>query len=176
MINVIYALVWLVPLWKWGDWKNWKKYYPTILFFVMGDLLYMYLLSDHYPMWKYNPPDIDRSINLTNTHISLSIMLIKYPTTILIYLSRFPKDNRKKQLLYILCWVGIYVINEIIDLKFKLIKYYNGWSIWWSILFNTVLFIILRFHYRNPILGWTLSICFIVFLWYTFEVPSSVFR
>jgi hypothetical protein len=23
---------------KWGDWRKWRNYYPTILFFMVGDL------------------------------------------------------------------------------------------------------------------------------------------
>lgn len=176
MVNAIYASIWFLALWKWGDWKNWQKYYATILFFFIGDFIYLYLLSDQYPMWKYTPPASDSSVGVTNTHVSLSIMAIKYPATALIYLSKFPDHNKQKQLLYIGCWVIIYIINEAVDLKFNLIKYYNGWNLWWSVLFDVVMFSILRIHYRNPLLAWLLSIGFIVSLWHIFDVPSTVFR
>lgn len=176
MVNAIYAAIWLGMLWKWGDWRNWKKYYSTILFFVLGDFIYLYLLSDYFPMWRYQPADSDGKIGLTNTHISLSIMVIKYPATILIYLSRFPDQNKKKQLLYFIFWVLLYSVNELIDLKFHLIKYYNGWNFWWSVLFNMVMFYILWIHFRKPLFAWLLSIGFILFLWHTFDIPSTVFR
>lgn len=173
MINAVYASLWAVALWKWGDWKNWKEYYPTILFFIVGDFLYLYLLSDRYPMWTYSPATLDEG--LTHSHIVLSIMLIKYPATILIYLSHFPKGKMKK-VLYVLLWVFIYAVNELADIKFNLIKYDNGWGYGWSILFNTVMFTILGIHYKHPILAWILAGGFIVFLWNVFDVPSSVFR
>jgi hypothetical protein len=176
MINVLYALIWFVPLWIWGDWKNWRKYYSTLLFLIIGDLLYLYLLSDYFPMWRYNPPSVDKRMGLTNTHISLSIILIKYPSTVFIYLSKFPEHNWKKKLLYFFCWVFIYITNEIIDLKLNLITYSNGWNLWWSTLFSTFIFLLLRIHFRNPILAWFLSIGFMIFLWVTFHVPSTVFR
>lgn len=174
MVNTIYGLIWLAALWIWGDWKNWKKYYPTILFFILGDFLYLYLLSDHYPMWRYNPAEMDGNVGITNTHISLSIILIKYPATVLIYLSKFPKEDKKKQCLYILFWVSIYAVNEMIDVKIGLIEYLNGWNYWWSMLFNVAMFIILRVHFRNPVRAWLLSAVFIVFLWTTFDVPASI--
>ncbi|MDQ0154771.1 CBO0543 family protein [Robertmurraya andreesenii] len=176
MVNVIYALVWLIAPMIWGDWRNWQKYYSTIMFFIMGDLLYLYLLSDHFPMWKYNPHEIDDNLGLTNSHISLSIILIKYPATVLLYLSNFPKKGRFKQFGYYLLWVGIYGINEIIDLKLNLIQYHNGWSFWWSMFFNMILFYFLWVHYRNPILAWLFSFVYIAFLWVVFDVPSTVFR
>ena len=79
MVNAIYASIWLGMLWKRGDWRNWKKYYSTILFFILGDFIYLYLLSDHFPMWRYQPANNDGKMGLTNTHISLSIIAIKYP-------------------------------------------------------------------------------------------------
>jgi hypothetical protein len=175
-LNAIYALVWLVILLKWGDWRNWKKYYPTILFFILGDFIYLYLLSDQYPMWRYNPQGYDKEVGITNAHVSLSVMAIKYPATILIYLSRFPDSNKWKQTVYILFWVFLYAINEIIDLNANLIKHYNGWNLWWSIIFNTVTFIILRIHFTSPLLAWIISLGFIVLLWNIFNVPASVFR
>ena len=175
-MNALYTLVWLFALWKWGDWKNWNKYYPTFLFLLLGDFLYQYLLSDFYPMWKYNPQGIDDNIGLTHTHIAFTIMFVKYPATILIYLSKFPENNKIKQIFYVGAWVLLYILNELNDLKFNLIKYDHGWSIWWSLLFNCVMFSILRIHYVKPLLAWLLSIIFILFLWKVFEVPPTVFR
>jgi hypothetical protein len=101
-MNAIYALVWLGVLVKWGDLRNWRLYYPTILFFIVGDFIYLYLLSDQYPMWRYNPQGFDKGMGITNSHVSLSIMAIKYPATILIYLSKFPVGGYVKQIGYIL--------------------------------------------------------------------------
>lgn len=176
MINGIYALIWLGAALKWGDWRNWRKYYPTILFFILGDLLYLFLLADLYPMWRYNPPNIDEKIGMTNKIVSLSIIIIKYPATVLIYLAKLPQYNKLKEVTYILCWVLIYLVNEIIDIKTDLIKYYNGWSIWWSILFNTVIFVLLRIHFKTPLVALALSVMFIIFLWQIFDIPFSVFK
>ncbi|MBB2479404.1 hypothetical protein H5P36_04320 [Bacillus sp. APMAM] len=172
----IYGLIWLAAGWKWGDWRNWKKYYSTILYFILGDFIYQYFLYDNYPMWIYTSQGIDKHAGLTHTHIFLIIMIIKYPATALIYLSKFPLHSRLKQLLHIIVWVVIYAINEQIDIYNHFIKYENGWSFWWSVFFNTVMFILLWVHYRKPLLAWGLSIVFIVFLWQVFNVPSTVFR
>jgi len=37
-MNFVYGFLYLFAAWKWGDWKNWREYYPTILFFIIGDL------------------------------------------------------------------------------------------------------------------------------------------
>ncbi|WP_077617082.1 CBO0543 family protein [Bacillus sinesaloumensis] len=176
-MNAIYGFVWLLALFVWGDWRNPKKYYSTYLFFLLGDFLYLYFFSDYYPMWSYAPQGFDEDIGLTNTHVVLSIMAIKYPATILIFLGRYPGDQSwVKQLIYILMWSSIYGINEALDLFFGLITYDNGWSIWWSVLFNFVMFSILRLHFVRPLRAWVASSIFILILWHVFDVPSSVFR
>lgn len=176
MINLIYASIWFFALWKWGDWRNWQKYYPTLLFFMLWDLVYLGLLADSYPMWSYNPPKLDENIGLTSTHISLSVMAIKYPATVFIYLKNFQARRKTRKIFNYLLWVGIYSINEWIDLKTNLIVYSNGWNYWWSVFFNLFLFFILVVHFKKPLLAWPLSIVFMVFLWITFEVPASVFQ
>ncbi|MFE8700005.1 CBO0543 family protein [Cytobacillus sp. FJAT-54145] len=176
MVNAIYASIWLFALWKWGDWRKLANYYPTILFFILGDFLYLYLLSDHYPMWRYVPADIDREMGVTNVHVSLSVIAIKYPATILIYLGNFPEGKKIKKWLYILLWVGIYTINETIDIKLNIFGYYNGWNLAWSILFTLVMFIVLRIHHTKPFHAWLLSAAFLFILWQIFDVPTSVFR
>lgn len=176
MWNAIYSFVWLFILFKWGNLKNWSKYYPTYLFFLLGDFIYLYFLSDIYPMWKYTPQGIDKEIGLVNAHVSLSIMLIKYPATTAVYLSKFPDKGKMKKVLYITFWVLIYFVNELIDTKTHLISYYHGWSIYWSILFNFVMFTILRIHYRKPLAAWIFSVAVILFLWFKFDVPYKVFR
>ncbi|KKK33023.1 hypothetical protein WQ57_24010 [Mesobacillus campisalis] len=175
-MNAIYALAWIGALWKWGDWRNWRLYYPTLLFLLLGDFLYQYLLVDLYPMWKYTPQGMDAELGLTHTHIFLSVMLVKYPATVMIYLSKFPKERLIKQILYILLWIGIYSVNEFIDLKTNLMKHDHGWSLAWSVLFNTVMFTVLKIHFHKPPAAWLISILFILFLWSMFDVPGSVFR
>lgn len=176
MINLIYASIWFFALWKWGDWRNWQKYYPTLLFFMIWDLVYLGLLADHYPMWSYNPPKLDENIGLTSTHISLSVMAIKYPATVFIYLTNFQARRKARQIFNYLLWIGIYSINEWIDMKTNLIVYSNGWNYWWSVLFNLFLFFILVVHFKKPLLAWPLSVVFMVFLWVIFDVPASVFQ
>ncbi|MFC0270480.1 CBO0543 family protein [Metabacillus herbersteinensis] len=119
---------------------------------------------------------VDENAGLSHTHIALSIMAVKYPATIFIYLSKYPQGKRIKKILYTAAWVLLYAVNETIDLSFNLLKYYNGWNFWWSIMFSTVMFTLLRVHYKKPLAAWLLSIGFIVFLWNLFDVPSSVFR
>ncbi len=48
LINVIYTIAAL----KWGDWRNWKQYHPTILFYCIGDFLYNFILYNK-PMWLF---------------------------------------------------------------------------------------------------------------------------
>ncbi|WP_338448335.1 hypothetical protein R4Z09_19085 [Niallia oryzisoli] len=46
-MHLFHALLFLLAAMRWGDWLNWRMYYPTILFFIGGDLLKNALLHDY---------------------------------------------------------------------------------------------------------------------------------
>lgn len=173
-LNIIYASIYIFAAWKWGDWKNWQRYYPTILFLITGDLLYQYLLHD-YSMWKFNPVGADKEVNLTHTHITLLIMAIKYPATVLIFFGQFP-SARLKQALYIGGWAALYTINEIATYTMGGISHHNGWNFFWSAQFNLALFIITAIHHKRPLAAWGLSLAYILALWFLQDVPGKVLK
>lgn len=44
MYRIMMGAIFIITCWKWGDWKNWKLYYPTIQFLIIGDLKANFLL------------------------------------------------------------------------------------------------------------------------------------
>ncbi|XJZ28824.1 CBO0543 family protein [Bacillota bacterium Lsc_1132] len=173
MATILYGLFYIGIALKWADWKNWKQYYPTILFFMVGDLLYQFLFF-RYSMWEYVPIGIDANW-AKHTHISLLIMFIKYPLTVLIFLGHLPGEKRNR-FLYILGWTLLYMVDEAIDLMTGGIVHRHGWNIWWSSLFTFIMFTFLAIHYKNPLFAWLLSAAFAIFLWNQFDVPASILK
>lgn len=174
-MHLIYNALLLLAAIKWGDWRSWREYYPTILFFIMGDLLKNFLFHD-YLIWTYQETMFAQNILSNHTFISLLIMFVTYPSTTLIYLGRFPEE-KWKQLLWIGLWVFIYVVIEYINLEYlHLIKHHHGWSMGWSILFNLVMFPMLRLHQKRPLIAWGLSIIWIIFLLTRFPIPMEYLK
>jgi hypothetical protein len=99
-------------------------------------------------------------------------MLLIYPSTVILYLTWFP-TKIGKQLLYILLWVGIYTMMELISFITGSFTYYHGWNIFHSILFNACMFPLLALHYRKPLAVWPISfaLCFLILWW--FRIPLS---
>jgi hypothetical protein len=172
-LNVIYAAIFIFAAIKWGDWGNWRQYYSTYLFWVVGDLLYQFLFFDH-SMWEYVPIGSDQSW-AKHTHIVLLIMLIKYPATLLIFLGHLPKTYGKR-IIYILGWTLLYIINEKIDLHIGAIVHKNDWNLWWSALFNIVMFTTLAVHYKKPLWAWVISALFSTSLWKIFDLSQSILK
>jgi len=167
---IIYVAVFLLAAIIWGDWRSWRLYYSTILFFIVGDLLKNFLFYNYW-MWTYQETMFAKNILRNHTIISIIIMFIGYPSTIFLYLGRFPK-SKWKQAAWVSFWIFLYSILEYINLRFlNLINHYHGWSMTWSILFNIVMFIMFRIHFKNPLLAWGLSIIWILFLLYRFPIP-----
>lgn len=164
-MNVVFGLLFLFVGWKFGDWKNFKKYYPTILFFIIGDLLYN-LLTYNNPMWEYKKDGIFPNHTLSN----LWIMITVYPGTVITYLFHFPK-KKINQIFYILFWVILYVLWEFVNVHvLGLIDHYNGWNMRWSFLFDFIIFIMLVIHHKRPLLAWGFSIIIIIFFLKLFDV------
>ena len=163
--NIIVTLIMLICAWKWGDWKNWKSYYPTMLFFALGNFTYG-LLTYNYPLWEYESP------LLKTTYINLLISLIFFPATLLIYLPHFPK-GLKKQVPYILFWVIIYTIIERVSYMLGFFSYHHGWNIWWSVLFNFIMFPTLQLHHKKPHWALLISVIVAIAVLTYFKVPFN---
>ncbi|WP_354669956.1 CBO0543 family protein [Paenibacillus sp. BSR1-1] len=174
-MHFLLNLMFLVTAIKWGDWKNWRTYYPTWLFFIGGDLFKNALLHDH-PFWTYKETILGSRILFGHLIIDILIITVAYSSTLLIYLGKFP-TQRLKQIGWVLFWVAIYSLIEFINLNYlNLIEHHNGWNMFWSILFNLVMFTVLKIHLEKPLIAWLISLIFLSILLYIFHVPSWVFK
>ena len=95
---------------KWGDWRNWRDDYPTILFFVLGDLLKNFLFYNYW-MWTFQETIFEQNILQNHTFILLMIMVSVYPSTLLIFLGRFPEKMWQKGI-WVALWIFIYSFIE----------------------------------------------------------------
>ena len=165
--------VWVAPLfliccWKWGDWKNWKEYYHTILYFILIDFLNNFLTAN-YPLWKYQHTPLNHTLS------DVLVAFTVYPSTVLLFLPYYPKKIIRK-VAYILCWVSLYTFIEVSSVKIGIFTYHNGWNIWWSIGFNFGMFIMLRFFYKHPLLAWPVSWLLITITLMFFKLPIDNMR
>lgn len=163
--QIIVSIIIAVFAWKIGDWKNWKLYYPTILYFIVGEFLYG-LLCYNYMLWSFESP------LLKKTFSEILIAFVFYPSTVLIYLPHMP-SGLIKRIPYILLWVGIFTITEEISLLLGFFSYHNGWNIWLSVLFNSAMFPMLWLHYKRPLWACILLIAAAGIGLVMFNVPIS---
>jgi hypothetical protein len=173
-MHLIHSIVFLLAAMRWGDWSNWQKYYPSILFFIGGDLLKNALLHD-YRMWIYQETIFGEKILFGHLVINLLVMAVIYPSTILVYLGKFPLEKWMR-LCWILFWVLIYITMESINLHYDVINHYHGWNIWWSIIFDIVMFVILWIHHNKPLLAWACSIAWLIILWNIFDLSHTLLK
>ncbi len=80
-MRLLLAVAFVLVTWRWGDWRNWRNYHATILFYSLGSLLYE-VLTYKYPMWQYAGDGI-----LPNHTISaLLLSFVAFPCTVLLFL------------------------------------------------------------------------------------------
>ncbi|WP_409299912.1 CBO0543 family protein [Peribacillus sp. SCS-155] len=163
-MHVAITILTVLASFKWGNWKEWKKYHASMFFIATGGLLYEYMVKD-YTLWKFHP---DFLFNHDMTVIIYA--LITMPVSIFLFLQHFPKEWSRR-VAYIFLWSGIYIAVEWLLLKFDRISYQNGWHFWYSYFFDLMMFSIIALHQYHPILAYILSIFIIFFLLGHFNVP-----
>jgi hypothetical protein len=166
LIRLMLAFTSIICAYKWGDWKNWRKYYPTMLFFGMGDLIYLAIFH-HKPLWRFETNLLTPPVN------ELFVIFTIFFFNTLLFLSKHHKTLLSK-VLHIVLWIAIYMALEVFTLLIGMIKYYNGWNLWWSLLHNSIQFPLVMLHHRNPILAWVIALIFLVIIMKTFNVPFTV--
>lgn len=81
-----------------GAWKRLNEFYPTLLFWIIGDLLYASLLHD-FRVWEFRPVWIDHFILPTHTIIATAIAFL-----ICCVLGKIPQNHFQKNRLG--CFLG----------------------------------------------------------------------
>lgn len=148
-MHVVVGILFMLCAYRWGDWKNWHKYYSTMLFMGFGDLAYNCLFHDKM-LWEYHS-----CIFPSVPHIILTLLWITtiFIPTLLIYLPRFP-HKALSRIIYILSWAILYISMEWILSLFGCFHYHNGWSIFYSFIFDCFMFPLLYLHFKKPLLAW----------------------
>ncbi|MCT8136710.1 hypothetical protein H1D32_02450 [Anaerobacillus sp. CMMVII] len=152
MYLILVVVVYIVLAKIFIDWKRWQEYYPTILYYIVCNLLYNFLFYNH-TLWAYHAVTFDW---LNHTLIELTFTFFIVPVVLMIFLQYYPKG--KKQIVYLAAWVAYFSFLEYLFVKKGLFLFDNGWHLGWSTLFNVITFILIRIHYKKPLLALTISI------------------
>ncbi len=170
--RICLLLIFLIAVMRLGDWKNWQKYYSTVLFVIIANLLVSFL-TYHHVLWYYNPDILVK----TSSTVELLNSFFMLPVSTFIYLSKYPTGNKLYQYGYVVLWVCIYVGLEFIDhYVVKGISYGNGWSASASAIFDIAIFSIIRLHYLRPLWAWGASLLVLTFILILFDFISGEFK
>jgi hypothetical protein len=156
---IIYAV------WRWADWKNWRKYHASMVFAgAMGLLYNVMVLTHNFFLWKMTPAVF------TYTVEEIIHCFILLPGTALLFLSKWP-SKLSRQLKYLLKFIVIYFAVEVVWHYFGGIVYFNGWCTLFSLLFYCIMFPGILLHYKKPGLAYALFLlCTVLGVW-VFKIP-----
>lgn len=167
MYKIVLVICYILACYKWGNWKNWKAYYPTILYVIIGDLVYNFLFYS-FDLWTY-----ERLIN--HTAGDLLIAFVVFPCSVILFLSFFPKKIGMR-IIYIVLWSLLNTILEFISFKLGYIAYHHNWTIYWSAVFYVTAFSLAATHFKHPFIAWILSAAFLLITMLIFHYPLSVMK
>jgi len=143
-----------------ADWRNWRKYYPTYLFMLVANFFAAIVTFNH-TLWIFKPTFLLANHTLTEFYIAF----VAYLGTVMLFLSRYPKQNLMWQIGWILLWVGAYTLSELIPQYLGLVGYSHGWSLGWSIVHNLIMFPLIKLHHISPVWAWLVSAVYFVFVY-----------
>ncbi|MBP1082261.1 MULTISPECIES: hypothetical protein [Bacillus] len=89
-MNLILVVIVILSTLVKGDWRNWEKYYPTMLYTALATFLYEFISHSHYHLWELRK---DSMFNLMNVHFVHNLII--NPLITLVYLSNFPSKRRQ---------------------------------------------------------------------------------
>lgn len=163
MEDLLLTMIVLAFTFQFGDWRHWKQYYPTILFWALGNFICLYLTIDK-PLWNF-------TTHIPTTLAEILMALIIFPCVVFLFLPYFPKINILLKLLYICIWAFIFSFIEWWAIQIDHFAHYNGWNITCSVIFNLIMFTLLQIHYRDPRWAWLISLVTGVFIMTYFKIP-----
>lgn len=149
MLVIILSALLAGACFKWGAWKRWREFYPTILYIIVGNLAYSFVFCEYF-LWGYNS-------FMGQTYTGLIVNFLIYPPMVILFLTHYP-EGKLKQILYILGWSASGTLIEFVAFLTDGIYYQNGWCIWWSSALFVGTFILLRVHHKRPLIVWPVSL------------------
>nr|WP_239587503.1 CBO0543 family protein [Bacillus pakistanensis] len=94
--------------------------------------------------------------------------LIINPLIAMLFLSNYP-SGFKRQMIYTLKWMFLFLLVEWACEHFGLISYHNGWHFGWSFLFVMIMFPMVRLHHVHKLWALILSVICAVFYLIVFD-------
>lgn len=170
IVAIVLSISWTIAAIKYGD-RDWRKYYPSMLFASLGNALYE-VLCYKYQLWQMEPNGLGYSMIPM-----LLLILIGMPLSTWIFLSKYPFQSLiYKQIVYVVIFIVLFIVLEYFSIKMGAITYHHGWNLGWSFLFVVVMFIVIRLHFTRPILALIISIPFALFLCMIFGVTFDTMK
>ncbi|WP_404429924.1 CBO0543 family protein [Sutcliffiella horikoshii] len=166
MYLLLVIVVWILFAYRFIDWANWRKHYPTVLFFIAINMTHNMIYFNH-TLWAFRGITLEW---LNHTIINLAFTFIIVPAGLFIFLQRFPRQ-RRNQFIYLAVWVVFYTALEWLFSLKGMYVYDNGWNNWYNFILNLVLFVILRMHDKNPVRAILVSIVLGILFVFMFPVP-----
>ncbi|CAG7626173.1 CBO0543 family protein [Paenibacillus allorhizosphaerae] len=151
------------------DWKNWRYYYPTILFTIGVSLVVSVLTYEHW-LWYFH-----KALFIPNHTLNdLWINFTQFPLICFMFLSRYPYKSRwLMQAAYTSIWAVITSLIEGVFVILQCTTYHNGWNWGWSVLFWFVTFPTLRLHHSKPFFAWLVFVISAMLVIPYFHIPIT---
>jgi hypothetical protein len=130
-------------------------------------MVYNFVFHDH-TLWLYGG-----ILNHTTEDVLAAFFM--FPSIVILCLTHWPK-KWLWQTLYVLAWAGGNALFEVIGVLLNIFSYDHGWCVAWSFALLVGAFILMRVHYKKPLLVWPISAVLGVVTALAFGLPVSMLK
>ena len=165
MLIIGVVVIAVAAVWQSGVYRHWRTYHATILYMVLCNLLYYFLVKDRL-LWKYSSDyAFDHSAS------ELLITFIVFPCTVMLFLHKMAMTDGVRRIAHFAKWIVIYLSAEWLGSLLGVIEYHDGWGFLWSTFFVATMFPMLLLHHYRPLIAYGVSVVIIAFYLLTLHIP-----
>ncbi|RXI96270.1 hypothetical protein DS745_21280 [Anaerobacillus alkaliphilus] len=172
MKHIIMLLVLIMINGRYKTWRRLPENLPTLIYVAFINLIY-YFVSQKKKVWEF------RSNDLSLKKVRFIQSFLATPLITLLYLSGVPYSLGKSKVMHFLLYTGVSTFFEwLANKKLKMISFYNGWNIQWSLLIYIQLFLFAHLYKKYPMIIWLMTILSIDQYVRLFSIPiqQEMFR
>lgn len=152
MKHIVMVMVLLLLNINFKTWKKIPENSSTLVFVIVVNLVY-YFICQKKLLWEFQTNDL--SLN----KVRLIQIFLATPLIANLFLSGIPSQSSKMKSLYLLKYICASTIFEwFANKKIKLITFYNGWNVKWSVTVYLQMYVLSFLHTKNPFFTWLLTI------------------
>lgn len=165
----LYMLIFLILLnIKCKTWRKLPEHLPTLFYVTFFNVVY-YFICQKKLVWDFRSDDLPiKKVRILQVFFSTPLLAHLYLTLVP------PKLRQSKGKFLILFSLGSTLFEWLSNKRLRMISFFNGWNIRWSLLIYFQMYFYSYLHKKYPLQVWVISLLSLEHYVQVFRIPLSI--